>query len=119
MSEQIGEIWSGDSFTLELTVVDGDGSAIDLTNAVALAALADVRGGASAEIASNGSGIVVTDAANGKLEAHFAPEDTAAFVAGRRGALAQIQVRVLDQLGRVSTVFDGRLMIWPSITGSA
>ena len=118
MSEQVGEIWAGDSFTLEVTVKDAAGSVIDLTNSAAVASLADARGGAVAHLASNGSGVVVTDATNGKLEARFAPEHTAALVNGRRGALAQIQVRVFDALGRVSTVFDGRLMVWPSITGS-
>lgn len=118
MSETVGEIWAGDSFTLEVTVKGADDSAVDLTNAVAVASLADARGGVVAHLASNSSGVVVTDAADGKLEARFAPEHTAALVTGRRGALAQIQVRIFDALGRVSTVFDGRLMVWPSITES-
>lgn len=100
------EMYSGDTRTLTVTVRDTSGAAVDLTGATARWALAKKVGQAALVSKSTGSGIELTDAANGEFTVTLDPADTADLVGDYWH-----EAEVTDSAGRVVTVFQARASI--------
>jgi len=104
------EFISGDSQKLIITVQDADNApaAKNLTGATITWALARSRGSAPLITKTVGSGITVTDAANGALEVAIAPADTATI-----DGVHYHELEVVDSAGNKSTAVYGLVIIHP------
>ncbi len=107
------EMFSGDSEILRFTVTDDSGMAQSLASIVsARFALAASSRSPTLATKSLGSGITVTDAANGLVEVELDPSDTADISGGRRsadrpGREYYHELELTDSSGNVSTVAYG------------
>lgn len=110
----------GNDITLEFTVTDEDGAALDITGATVKWSLKRAIG-ETADLTkqTGGSGITLTDADGGVFEVELTDTDTAALY----GEYVHEAV-IIDALGKVRTVTEsdsgfGKLTIRKRITSAA
>lgn len=103
MDDQDATFVQGDTQYFDVSVVDGSGNPVDLTNATIEYTLAHKDTTISK---SPDSGITVTDAVNGEFEILLDPADTSDI----KGVGAH-QVEITDGDGDVATVFAGTVSI--------
>lgn len=96
------EMFSGNTRVLKVNVLDQDEAVVDLTGATAEFIFAKRAGHEAIFSKTVGSGIVITDAANGLLEVTLAPADTETL----SGAYYH-ELEVTDAGGRKTTVLFG------------
>lgn len=102
-------LMAGDYLRLDVSVVDGDGVAIDLTGILGATyeIVEDQPGGADSKVAKSlGSGITVTDAGNGAVQIVVASGDTDGLDGRYLHAF-----KYTDSANRLSTAFIGQAVI--------
>lgn len=99
---------AGDHLELVVSVVDGDGAAVDLAGLQGARYVITTSSGSTAALAlkSLGSGIAVTDEAGGVLTVTLSSGDTGSLA----GTYAH-ELEIIDALGRVATVMQGQIKI--------
>lgn len=101
----------GDNKVLSITVTDAAGAAVDLTDATIRWHMSkSVNKRPAALEKATGSGITITDAANGVFTVTLDSADTESL----RG-LFYHEVEVIDGSGNVSTVTKGKITIHPAL----
>lgn len=98
-------LYQGDSLTAQFSVVDDEGSPVDLTGATITWRAATVSHQTVLDKAV-GRGITVTDAAGGVCEVALAPDDTASLLGTYRH-----QLRVVDATGQEAVVAEGAMTV--------
>lgn len=103
------EFFSGDTQKLKYTIDDADAAPArkDLTGATITWGLAKLQGKAPFLTKTIGSGITVTDAANGELDVDLDPADTADV----RGGDYYHELEIIDSLGNKATSAYGTITI--------
>jgi hypothetical protein len=110
-TQQNFTVTAGDSMTLLFTITDSSTkAAVDLSGAAITWALGITVKATPIVTKTVGSGITITDAANGKLSVALVPTDTAKL-AGR----FYHEVQITDVIGDVSTVANGTATINPGL----
>ena len=100
-------MWSGDDKTITVTVVDGDGTAQDITAATISYKLQPAVDDATGAITKTvGSGVTITNAAGGIFTVDIAAANTASFA-----GIYYHECQVTSSGGVVSTVFVGNVTI--------
>jgi len=103
---QMIELFSGDTKLINITVLDQDSVVVDLTGASVDFIIAKYPGHTALITKTIGSGVVLTDAANGIMDVTLLPADTESL----QGAY-NFQCKVTDLSGRESTVLHGTVTI--------
>jgi len=93
-------IYQGDDETIRITVEDTDGNAYDLTDVDLVWALSRSRFNNSVLSKTEGSGLTVTDAVNGKAEVDLTQSDTEGLDTG--GYIHEVELT--DTSGAVTSV---------------
>jgi hypothetical protein len=107
MIDQDFEMYQGDTKQLIVSVVDGDGVAVDLTGAIITWKLyKSIAGDVPDVVKTLGEGANVTDALNGEFIVELAEADTLNMV-GQYYHEAQVQ----DIRGYKTTVMTGKVVI--------
>lgn len=94
-------LYAGDTKIIEVTVTENN-SPVDLTGA-------SIKFGFDTVLKEVGSGITITDAVNGIFEVKLDPKDTQDL-----SGLKYYECEVTDNVGNVSTVLNGTLVITKS-----
>lgn len=98
----------GDTKTLRVTVYKADGSVKDISSASGIRwAMFERFSNTEVFAKTLGSGIEITDGANGQFEVDIKPSDTAALDGGRY----EHEVQVTDSSGNISTVTRGTVYL--------
>jgi hypothetical protein len=109
-------LYRGDTIFLDMAIAQA-GEALNLTGyAITFTAKKDIKDADAAVTTIQkilGSGIVVTDAPNGKIRITLAPEDTEDFPDVDTTYICDVQVK---KDGVVSTVAKGTMTITPDVT---
>lgn len=104
------EMVSGDTKTITFTIEDqdaGDGSAKDLTNVDTLTWKLNTGVASTTVTKSLGSGVTITDAANGIVKVSLDPADTASIPAGSYPH----EMEAIDTSDNKATLVRGRASI--------
>lgn len=104
-------IQAGEYKKFSVTIKNGSGTAINLTGATPIQyGISQTEGGARILTKTLGSGITITDAANGVLEIVI----TAADLAGKEGEFHH-ELSITESSGNKSCAFTGKLTVKPSM----
>lgn len=113
MELQNVEIYRGDNRTFQVTVKDGDGVAVDITGAAIKFSVKEEISDTDYEIQKTvGSGITITDAANGIYEVYLLPADTQNMGVG----IYEYDSELTTAGGNVYTVVRGEFTVQAEIT---
>lgn len=102
-------MWAGDNKLIDVTVVDGDGVAVDITGATIKWVLAKTAGDSALVTKTTGDGITITDAAAGKFRVTLVPADTESLA-----GVYYHEAEVTDASSQVSTVLIGKVIVYKS-----
>lgn len=109
---QDADVYGGDDVRLDLTLLDRDGNALDLTGCSLLWGMAPVtENAASLRKSTDDGGVTITDAVAGYAAVTLDPADTANLDACEY----RHEMKLTDADGNVETVMTGRLTIRSSI----
>jgi hypothetical protein len=104
--QHVRDYYSGDSLDLVVTVKNDDGDVVDISGADATWVLAPSEGRPSVVEKTTGSGISLTDAANGEVTISIDPSDTE-----NKEGLYYHELQITDDTGNVSTALSGEFEI--------
>lgn len=108
--QDITGYFAGDSLTIQITVTDSSGNALDLSGASIEWVLTETHDRTRLiEKTTENGGISITDAANGVFEIYVQPQDTADLTGD-----FDHEAEVTDAGGNVVTVTSGIISIEPS-----
>lgn len=101
-------VHGGDSRILNVTVLDAEGDAVNITDAaVGFSIHTPANSSSSAVSKTVGNGITITDGPNGKFKVVLDPKDTNIVASGN----CPYECRLTDAAGYVTTIMTGNMVV--------